>query len=91
MNVYIIYKDASDHRRNVEDWYHMLTKENGGESDDIKMLEANEREAQRMMQLYDVMEYPAILVTKPGDGAIVQSWKGEPLPRVSEVLYFARS
>ena len=91
MNVWIIYKEDSDHRREVAEWYRMLCKDNGGESDNIKLLDANDREAQRLMRLYDQMQYPTILVTAPNDGSMVQSWAGEPLPRVSEVLYFANS
>ena len=41
-----------------------------------------------MASLYDIVQYPAIMVVRP-DGGIVRAWQGDVLPLMSEVASYA--
>lgn len=42
------------------------------------------KEGAEMAKLYDIVQYPAIIVTQD-DGAHMKQWEGEPLPLMEEV------
>lgn len=54
----------------------------------LEIMDADSREGVELARLYDIVSYPAILA-RTGDGVLLQLWQGEPLPRISEVSYYA--
>ena len=52
------------------------------------MIDIDGRDGSSLARLYDVMAYPAILVTKEG-GELVASWQGTSLPLMDELAAYA--
>jgi len=46
------------------------------------------REGTAMASLYDVVQYPAILVLRE-DGTLLKSWEGDTFPLMDEVVSYA--
>lgn len=85
MRVVIVYKENSDHAREVIDYLRDFERQTG------KMLEEidpEKRENIGFVEAYDVVEYPTILALTD-DGQVVNSWRGTPLPMINEVSYYA--
>ena len=85
MRVIIVYKENSDHAREVIDYLRDFKRQTG------KMLEEidpEKRENIGFVEAYDVVEYPTILALTD-DGQVVNSWRGTPLPMINEVSYYA--
>ena len=56
----------------------------------LEALNVDSREGSATASLYDVMQYPAILVLQL-DGYVQNLWQGEPLPLMDEVFAYAQS
>ncbi|HSX28059.1 MAG TPA: hypothetical protein VLF60_01275 [Candidatus Saccharimonadales bacterium] len=54
----------------------------------IEMLDVDTPQGIELVQLYDIVAYPAVLA-RADDGTLLQLWQGEPMPRISEVSYYA--
>ena len=54
----------------------------------VEALNIDTREGSATASLYDVMQYPTIMVTRQ-DGSIVRSWEGKSLPLQNEVAAYA--
>lgn len=52
------------------------------------MINVDGRDGSSLARLYDVMAYPAILVTRDG-GELVASWQGTDLPLMDELAAYA--
>ena len=88
MKVLVLYRPNSEHGRLVEDF--IRDYERAGHSGKIEVLNIDTREGSAIASLYDVTEYPSILVTRD-DGSIVRAWQGKMLPLQNEVAAFAYS
>lgn len=84
MKVTVLYKPHSDHARAVEDYTRDFTSQTGKT---LPVLDAESREGSDMAQLYDIMQFPAIVVSGD-DGSVQQLWQGQALPRIGELSYF---
>ncbi|HLC91698.1 MAG TPA: hypothetical protein VJC09_01470 [Candidatus Saccharimonadales bacterium] len=85
MKVYIIYQSDSDHARRVEEYVHDFRKEQVTRK--VDLLDVNTEEGARQAELYDVVQYPAVLALA-NDGQILKSWQGE-FPLMNELAYYA--
>ena len=56
--------------------------------DHLELLNIDTRDGSAMATLYDVMQYPAILILR-GDGGVQKVWQGETLPLMDEVASYA--
>ena len=88
MKVLVLYRPNSDHGRLVEDF--VRDYERAGHGGKVELFSIDTREGSAMASLYDVMEYPSIMVTRD-DGSIVRTWQGKILPLQNEVAAFAYS
>ena len=59
-------------------------------SDHIEVVDVDSREGTATATLYDVMQYPAIMVLQ-NDGSVQQIWQGDNLPMMDEVYAYARA
>lgn len=84
MKTYMLYRPDSAHERLVLDYLRDFEQQTGKT---LPQLEVDSKEGIAICELYDIMTYPAILVTD-NDGRVQQLWQGEPLPRASEVGYY---
>ena len=88
MKVLVLYRPNSEHGRLTEDFIHDFERRHPGEH--LETLSIDTREGSSMASLYDIMEYPAIIVTQV-DGSIQRCWQGGTLPLMDEVAAYARA
>lgn len=86
MGVLVIYKQASEHRRDVESF--MVDFERQTHLF-LETIDPESRSGADICRLYDVVEYPT-LVAVAGDGQMRNMWRGLPLPTIDEVSYYVR-
>jgi hypothetical protein len=87
MKILILYRPNSEHGRTVDEFVREFQSRNA--SNPLELLSIDTREGSAMASLYDVMQYPAILVVK-GDGYLQKCWMGDSLPLIDEVSAYAR-
>lgn len=88
MKVLVLYRPNSEHGRTVEEFIHDFQQRHAEER--MEILNVDSRDGSAMASLYDVMQYPAILVTQD-DGYLQRSWQGDSLPLMDEVAAYARA
>lgn len=86
MKVLILYRPNSEHARLIEDFIHEYQARH---PDHLEVLSLDTREGSATATLYDVMQYPAILVVHT-DGFVQKIWQGDSLPLMDEVASYAR-
>lgn len=87
MKVVVIYRPNSDHGRLTEEFLRDFQRLHPGQS--VETLNIDSRDGSAMATLYDIVQYPAIIVLENG-GQIIKFWSGEPFPRMEEVAAYAR-
>jgi len=87
MKVLILYRPNSEHERLVEEFIREYQSRH--QSDHLEVLSLDTREGSATATLYDVMQYPAILVVQT-DGYVQKIWQGDSLPLMDEVAAYAR-
>lgn len=87
MRVVCIWRRESDYGRMVEEWIREFERRTGGEMESV---DPDTREGEGLCRAYDVVEYPTILALGD-DGRVLDSWRGENLPRFDEVGYWSHS
>jgi hypothetical protein len=85
MRVMVFYKTESDYAREVIDFLRDLKKQTGYELEEV---DPDSIEGATLAQTYDIVEYPTILALDP-EGIVQNMWRGQPLPTISEVGYYA--
>lgn len=88
MKILILYRPNSEHRRRIEEFIRDYQARH--ESGHLEVLSLDTREGSALATLYDVVQYPAILVLQ-GDGFAQKIWQGEELPLMDEVAAYARA
>lgn len=86
MKTLIFYRPNSDHERRVLDYLRDFKMQTGK---DLPTVDVDSREGIRLCELYDIMQYPAIIVTDD-DGHLQNIWAGDVLPRINEISYYVR-
>lgn len=84
MRVVIIYRDASDHGREVRDYLRDVQMQTGH---NLEEMSPDTRDGAAFCQVYDVVAYPTIIALSD-DGKVQNMWSGRPLPMISEVSYY---
>lgn len=87
MKVLVIYRPQSEHGRTVDNFIREFERRH---TTTLEALNIDSREGSAMASLYDIMDYPAILVVR-NDGYVQQLWQGTALPLLDEVAGYARS
>jgi hypothetical protein len=88
MKVLILYRPNSEEARSVETFIHDFQTHH--EPGRLEVMDVNTRDGYATATLYDIMQYPAILVLRD-DGSILKSWEGESLPMMDELAYYTFS
>jgi hypothetical protein len=85
MKTFVVYKDESDHARDVLTFLGDFTRQTGRT---LETVDPDSREGASLCRTYDIVEYPSV-VAVDDNGVLQHIWKGRPLPTVSEVSYYA--
>src|SRR4051794_33771805 len=81
MRALVLYHPQSDHIGLVETFTHDFIRFKGKL---IEKISLETREGADLATLYDITQYPAILITGP-DGSLQRAWQGLPLPLMDDV------
>lgn len=84
MKVLVFYKDASDHSREVRDYLADFERQTGHV---LETIDPDSKDGSALAAVYDIVEYPT-LVALSDDGQLQNTWRGTPLPTISEVSYY---
>ena len=85
MNVTIVYRSDSEHGRQVEEYLRDFSKQTGRS---LQTTDPDTADGASMCRTYDIVEYPTVIAVSD-DGQLQNSWRGLPLPTISEVSYYA--
>lgn len=88
MKVLVLYRPTSEYARAVEDF--VKEYRSRGTEQRLEVMSIDSRDGGALASLYDVFEYPAVIVLR-SDGSLQKSWVGPVLPRIDEVIAYARS
>lgn len=84
MRVVVVYKDESDHAREVLDFLRDFERQTGHV---LETINPESRDGAGFCSTYDIVEYPS-LVALTDSGELQNLWRGLPLPTISEVAYY---
>ncbi len=84
MRVVVVYKQATDYARRVDDFMGDFKRQTGR---DLETLDPDTRDGSGFCRAYDIVEYPT-LIALSDDGQVQNTWRGLPLPTISEVSYY---
>ena len=89
MKVVVLYRPNSEHGFIIDEFVRNFQARTSG-AYKLEMINVDSREGAAMASLYDIMQYPAVLVIQ-NDGYMQQSWEGENLPLIDEVVAYSRA
>lgn len=84
MKVTVIYKNESDHAREVINYLDDFARQTGHQ---LETMDPDTAEGADFCRTYDIVEYPSI-IARSDDGQLQNLWRGRPLPTISEVSYY---
>jgi hypothetical protein len=84
MRAVVIYKEESDHAREVIDYLADFQRQTGRE---LETIDPETPDGADFCRTYDIVEYPTIAALSD-DGILQTLWRGRPLPTISEVSYY---
>lgn len=84
MRAVVVYKEESDHAREVIDYLADFMRQTGRE---LEVIDPETPDGAMFCRTYDIVEYPSIIALS-NDGALQNLWRGRPLPTISEVSYY---
>ena len=85
MKLLVLYQPKSEHARTVEEYLDDFGRLYPGV--EIEVLDAESIEGVNKCELYDVLEYPALLVLT-ADNTLQNMWLGKLLPQKQEVVSY---
>lgn len=80
----MVYQEESDRARAVIDFLRDVNRQTGH---DIEVVNPETREGADFCRVYDIVEYPTMLALDDS-GQLQNTWRGLPLPTISEVSYY---
>lgn len=86
MRAVIVYRERSDHAREVREYLRDFERRTGRTLEEV---DPDTRDGAQLCRLYDIVEYPSIVVVD--DDSVMQTmWRGTPLPLIDEVSYYVQ-
>lgn len=86
MRVVVVSKDKNDYSSTVDDYLRDFERQTGHE---LEVLNPDTAEGVQFCEIYDIVEYPSIIAIS-NDGVLQNSWRGLPLPTISELTYYVQ-
>lgn len=85
MRVVVLYRPNSDHGRIVEAFIRDFKYQHEFDANHLEVKDIDTREGGALASLYDILNYPAILILAD-DGSLVKDWQGGDLPLMEEIV-----
>ncbi len=85
MKVVVVYRQESDHAREVTNFLRDFSSQTGRV---IEQIDPDSREGDSFCRTYDIVEYPT-LIAIDDSGVMQHLWRGRPLPTINEVSFYA--
>lgn len=85
MKVVVVYRQESDHAREVTNFLRDFSSQTGRM---IEEIDPDSREGDSFCRTYDIVEYPT-LIAIDNSGVMQHLWRGRPLPTINEVSFYA--
>jgi len=86
MRVVVVYKDQTDYARSIIDYLRDFQQQTGHILD---TLDPETPEGIDFCRAYGIIEYPTMIAISE-DAVMQNSWRGLPLPTISEVSYYVQ-
>jgi len=86
MKLTVLWNEQTDYASEVREWLRDFEHDNHGAT--IHQLDPESIEGGDFAHLYDILQYPAVVVTGE-DGRLIRMWKGRPMPQIDEVAYWS--
>ncbi len=80
----MLYRANSEHERTALDYARDVKMQSGK---DLQLLDVDSPEGAEMAELYDIVQYPALLVADD-QGHMQNVWTADQLPTISEASYY---
>lgn len=90
MKLLILYRPNSEHASEIEAYVRDFQRRFYEAGKKIEMMSMESREGVIKAELYDVLQFPAILALSD-DGSVLSSWVGMPLPLMNDVAGYAQA
>lgn len=87
MRAVVVYKDESDHAREVISYLADFMRQTGRE---LEVVDPETPDGAAFCRTYDIVEYPSIIALSD-DGGLQNLWRGRPLPTIAEVSYYVEN
>lgn len=84
MKAVILYRSKSDHERSVNEYVRDFQRQTGKS---VETLDVEGQDGQNLAQLYDIMQFPAVIVMAE-NGSLIKVWIDGQLPLMNELSYF---
>jgi hypothetical protein len=86
MRVVLVYKQAMDYSRQVDEYLHDFEKQTGHT---LQIMDPESPEGVSFAKAHDLWEFPSV-VALADDGSVLNTWKGLPLPLINELSYYVQ-
>jgi hypothetical protein len=86
MRVVVIYKDQTDYTRTILDYLRDFQHQTGH---DLETMDPDTVWGTQFCETYDIVDYPTIVAVSD-DSVLQNSWRGLPLPTISELSYYVQ-
>lgn len=86
MKAIVVSRDQTDYARIVSTFLEDFVRQTGRS---LEVVDPDSRDGAGFCRTYDIVEYPTVIALSD-EGMLLNTWRGLPLPTISEVSYYAQ-
>lgn len=87
MRAVLLWNEQTDYASEVREWLGDFEHDTGKGSK-IEQMDPETMAGSDFASVYDVLQYPAVLILDDDNGRVLKMWKGTPMPQIDEVSYW---
>ena len=84
MKVVAVYREYSDHAREVVEWIDQFEKRSGRS---VEQMDPDSPDGETFCTAREILQYPSVVVVDE-EGKPYEMWAGTPLPIIDEVMAY---